>query len=255
MKSSSHIKILSLITMFFTCLPVLAKNPIPGTLISQGAQNKIYFEKGRQVQWDTEGNLRFLDAQGKNIAQINLSQKVQKITGSEALGHDVVEEDLGGSVPTQKTYLKQKRVVKGKKLASNIASDEGAGPSDIQNTTQSQKSGVRFEKTLYQNGARKWKVLWPGLSEEIYFDLKGNIRWIKKDSKENDLSVSITQWVDGSFTRKYSKAQGSLNYTYDVSLGSARFGITNAADEILLELDCENTCEKADYTPSAESSL
>ncbi len=216
-----------------------------GNIQEKSGQLQINFDQGRLLTWTIDGNVVLKDAKGTILAKANLNDKVKKVGGGEAMGLQVDETDLGGSLPTSKDYLKNKHVVHGRELDASVGSVSNEN-SDIKSSETNTTQGIAYKKTLFSNGAYTYQISWPGETEELYFDYKGNIRWNKKTSALNNLKIAKTQWVDGSYTRQYINNQGSVNYAYDANDSLWRISVSNAQKDNLFELHCSQSCQSED---------
>jgi len=228
---------------------------LPGAIVNKGGNYLFILEEGRQAEWSPSGTVTVKDVKGKTIVTVNLKEKAKKVSGSQALGLGVEETDLGGSLPTNKIYLQNKRVVKGRALSEKIAGAPlNVENSDVKTVETGSAQGINFKKTLYNNGAFAYRMEWPGEIEEAYFDLRGNLRWNRKQTHVGPITYTRTQWADGSYTRQFSDNNGSMTYASDTIEGYARFGFNNANQDSLVEITCSPACEKAEYRPEEEKS-
>jgi hypothetical protein len=68
--------------------------------------------------------------------------------------------------------------------------------------------------------------------------------WRNLEGEEKGLKFKKTQWEEGSSSREYSKAQGTLSMVYDVQKGVFIFTFLNPKGEEVKEVDCQKgDCE------------
>lgn len=230
------------LSLFLVSGPLSAKDqamrlpPLPGEVIGQ----RIYFETGRVLDWPSQDLLVLRGPEGRVLASVDLLGKASKESGTEALGLEVEEADLGGSANSKK-YLGGKKAPKGRRLDGAAL----AGKPTVDEAGQSKsatRQGIPITTLTYPNGAYLIKFQWPDFIEEVYFDRRKTMVYNQQTRRHGAFTVSLKQFGDGSFSRVYQGPRGELSYTYDANDKSYRFSFQNSQKESLLELNCQETC-------------
>jgi hypothetical protein len=212
--------------------------PIPGEVLQDSSGNQIILEEGRRLVWPTTGSLVLKARDGGTLATIDPRAKAHKESGTEALGLEVEEADLGGSRGSAK-YLNGKKDPKGRGLAAGTLSGKSE---EVGQTKTLEIQGVKLTTVNYSNGASLAKFQWPSFSEEVYFDKRKSLVYDQQTRQIAPFLYTLKQFGDGSFTRLYSSPAGELNYTYDANDKSYRLVFNNAKGEVLSEISCQETC-------------
>ncbi len=216
--------------------------PIPGELRSSGNTWKIFFEGGWVLNGPLTGPWLLQGNDGKTVAQLDLRTVREKKVGAEALGIEVEEADLG-SHGSSKSYLKGKKVPKGRALNPEAlsASPENATPTQ-ENTQQVQ--GIPITFTQYPNQSYRIKFAWGKTTEEAFFDGRNTLIQVVQTRQEGPWTITLEQWADGSFKRRYQNSNATLQHTYDSIDESYRVSLINPQGEILNEVYCQETCSQ-----------
>lgn len=211
----------------------------PGELRASNQGTLIYLDEGRRLLWPAQGPLLLQDAKGSSIAQIDLRSKVARQSGAEAMGLTVEETDLGGSMNGKKKYLSGKKAPTGRRLG---ALPEAGLPNEAGTSTEAVVQGIPITTIAYPNGASLWKFVWPGFTEEIFFDKKKSMVHNRQTRKLGGTTVTLQQYADGSFLRHYQQTSGEFSITFDANDRSYRLVFANAQGETVSEWNCEGTC-------------
>ncbi len=215
-------------------------SPLPGEILSTSGGNQIIFENGRSLFWPKQGPLLLKGKDGTILARVDLLEKAKKKSGAEAMGLDVEEADLGGSMGN-KSYLSGKKQPHGRKLEAEVL----AGRSQADQAGQQKESivqGIPLTTIEYPNGSTLLRMKWPDLSEEVYFDRRKTMVYNQQTRKADAFSYSMKQYADGSFQRSYHLSSGELNVTYDTHDKSYNFAFSNAQGEVVAEINCQESC-------------
>jgi len=211
----------------------------PGSIVSSPDGTRIVLDPSRSLLWK-QASVTLLDARGQSLQQIDLAAKGKKESGVEALGLEVEEADLGGSM-RQKSYLS------GKKKPQGRAFDKGAltGGAAIGDKKESAVDGVKMTVVTYPNGASEWSFLWPnGDSETHYFDKRRSVVVSELNRSVGGMQYQLKQWAEGSYLRHYSNESGAVSATYDARDPAAQIEFFNRDGERLTSLTCQATCSK-----------
>jgi len=224
-------------------LPIVKDRVLPGELRASSQGDRIYLEGGKSLFWPPQGPLILRGSDGKTLDQVDLSGSAKRQSGAEALGLQVEEVDLGGSMSGKKKYLSGKKAPTGRKLDAGALSTgpNSAEAGQIQKVTV---GGIPMSTTSYPNGSSLWHIEWPSYSEDIYFDKKKTLVSDLQSHQQGTTKVSLQQYADGSYLRNYQKAGGTFRVTYDANDQSYRLSFANAQGDLLRELRCETTCSE-----------
>src|SRR5215831_8256171 len=136
----------------------------PGELHLGGEGARIFLEAGRTLLWPNQGLLVLEGPDGAVLAKIDLQAKAVRKNGAEAMGLNLEEADLGGSLSSKK-YLKGKKSPVGRSLGSG---ELGGVPAsgEAGQTNRSVVQGIPISIVSYPNGSSFWKLEWPNFTEE-----------------------------------------------------------------------------------------
>lgn len=212
----------------------------PGEVVRSAGNLQIFLEHGRSLIWPSRGPLTLQGPDGAPLAQVDLQAQAEKTTGAEALGIEVEEADLGGSLGSKK-YLKGEKTPKGRRLDASAL--QGSTPEKERGqTTEQVVQGVTIRTTQFPNGSALLTLLWPDLTEEAYFDRRKTLVSNQQTRKIGVLSFTLKQWGDGSFSRIYRQDQGEVRYTYDAIAQGYNIEFLNSRGEMVEEFFCDGTC-------------
>jgi hypothetical protein len=212
----------------------------PGDILQKGGGWEIILEKGRVLSWPAQGPLRLRDNNGQSLATVDLTTRIQKVGGAEAMGLEVEEADLGGG-GNGKTYLPGKKAPKGRRLDPN-ALKQGAEASDPGQSTQTVLAGIAIAQTKFANGSYSYEFDWGKTQETVFFDRRNTLIRVRQTRQVGALQYTLEQWGDGSFSRIFREKSGEVNYTYDAQDGSYRILFANPQGEIVQEISCDPNC-------------
>ncbi len=213
---------------------------IPGEVLNAPGGSQIIFENGRALIWPKQGPLLLKGKDGAVLAKVDLSEKVKKKSGAEAMGLEVEETDLGGGMG-DKSYLSGKKQPHGKKLEAEVLAGRPQA-NEAGQQKQSLVQGITWTTIDYPNGSSLLRIAWPDLTEEVYFDRRKTMVYNQQTRKAGPFSYIFKQYADGSFQRTYHLPSGELNYTYDTNDKSYNLAFSNAQGEVVTELNCQETC-------------
>jgi hypothetical protein len=200
---------------------------------------QILLEGRRLLRWNREDTVTVLDASGKSLLQVSLLSSAVRESSAEALGVNVEETDLGGTRGS-------KRYLDGKKKPSGRSFDAGALAEGTEGGAgQEQKSsvgGIPLSIRQFPSGASLWRFQWPGETEEIFFDKKKTLIHSQTTRETAGLTVTLTQWAEGSFARQYRRGDAGVTVTYDDNDGSTLFEFFNQKGQPIAQLNCREEC-------------
>jgi hypothetical protein len=191
------------------------------------------------LEWPTGGRATLRGADGGVLANVDPQSVAIKESGTEALGLDVEETDLGGAAGNAKKYLGGKKTPRGRALDAQALAGKSSEPGKSETATV---QGIPITTISYPNGAFLMKWEWPELREELYFDRRRSLIYNEQSRKAGPWQVTLKQFGDGSFSRNYQDERGGLTYTYDANDQSYRFSFYNAKGETTQEVVCQETC-------------
>ncbi len=239
---------LSLPLLISSCLcsvphPVHAEaTALPGELRSSGSTWKIFFEGGWVLSGPLAGPWVLQGSGGNTVAQLDLQTTREKKVGAEALGIEVEEADLG-SHGSSKSYLKGKKVPKGRSLNPEALSASPENSTPTQERTQ-QVQGIPITLTQYPNRSYRVKFAWGKTTEEAFFDGRNTLIQVVQTRQEGPWTITLEQWADGSFKRRYQNSNATLQHTYDSIDESYRISLINPQGEVLSEIYCQENCSQ-----------
>ncbi len=225
------------LSLFFICLSfsLSAKDEIsddlvfiptggvPGQILEEGPAKKIYFENGVFVEWSGQ-NLVLKDANAKAVLAVNLSSGVEKTSAREALGDQVMEQDLGGTLKKKAPLAYKNPVFRDIKVLRG--SDDPLKSSGIQASQVNEKTtpeGGKEVITDYSDGSKGVVYTYAGLKEESSYNKKGDVVWMNLEGQDKGFKFKKTQWQDGSLIREFSTSDGILSVVYDVDGSTQTF--------------------------------
>jgi hypothetical protein len=205
---------------------------LPGEIRSSGNGLAVRLDDGQSFRWPQGTVITVFSKEGKNIATVDLSTKIKKETGTEALGLEVEESDLGGSFSSKKKYLAGKKSPKGKTLS---ASQLKGTPDQGRTKKEFSAQGIPMTITELPNGASLLHIQWPGSVEEDYFDKRRSLITSEQTRKVGDIVYTLKQWTNGSYLRSYQRKEGELQFLYDNGDQSYRYTFLNPKGEVVEE--------------------
>lgn len=210
-------------------------SPLPGEirLIPSGAE--IFFENGQKLSWPHQGPLELRDKTGKLLTEISLSIRGDHENGTEALGLELEETDLGGS-RSSKRYLKDKTKPRGQRF--DKSSLEGKTKTDTGKESHSEVEGIQISSIEYPNGAKSLEFTGAHWHEKAYFDRRQSFVYSEQTQVFGKWTYTLQQWAEGSFLRSYKNASGELRYQYDPQDQSYRYTFLNKQEENLSSVIC-----------------
>jgi|GEM_PF-3072542 len=223
---------------------VIPMGGVPGQIVEEGVSRKIFFENGISVEWKGL-QLILRDQNLKQIDQVNLQDTSQKEAAKQALGTEVIEQDLGGALK-KKAPLAYKnplfREIKVPRGAEDPLKSSGMQPSKVseQNTPEGGKEIV----TEYPDGSKSVSYNSAQLKEESSFNKKGELVWRNIEGVDRGYKFKKTQWQDGSLIREFSTSDGILSVVFDADGRNQTFSFLRPNREIIKEESCQNgNCE------------
>jgi len=219
-------------------IPSIPAGAIPGSVSSSAGGYRILLEGGRILQWNPDSQISLQE--GPKVSLVNLKATAKKQSGEEAMGLDVEETDLGGQFGS-KTYLHHKKQPVGRALDPS-AVGKGEDPKNQGQKTSKNVQGITVSTTKFPNGSYQLGIHWGKTQETVLFDRRNKMIWVKQAQKLKGLDYTLQQYADGSFSRRYKKSDGEIDYNYDSIGDSYRIIFKNPNGDIVAEADCVRTC-------------
>lgn len=217
---------------------------VPGQILEEGINRKIYFENGIYVDWSGP-NLSLRNSDLKEIFSVNLNTGVEKKSARESLGNQIEEQDLGGKLK-KKAPLAYKnpvfRDIKVPRGSDDPLKSLGMQPSKVEE--KNTPDGGKEVSTEYPDGSKGIVYTNAGFKEESSYNKKGDVIWMNIEGQEKGLKFRKTQWQDGSLIREYSSNEGVLSVVFDSDGSTQTFSFLKPDREVLKEATCQaGSCE------------